>query len=55
MTRPMMWLIGMKFRVIAGSLPPVSQAATNQARCQQLAIRRSVYMAPFGAPVEPEV
>jgi hypothetical protein len=55
MTRPMMWLIGMKFRVIAGSLPSVSQAGPNQPRRQQLAISPSVYIAPFGVPVEPEV
>ena len=54
MTRPMMWLIGMKLRVIAGRLPSGSQSGVNQPR-QQLAIRRSVYIAPFGVPVEPEV
>ncbi len=54
MTRPMTWLMGMKFKVIAGSLPSVSQSGPNQPR-QQLAIRRSVYMAPLGVPVLPEV
>ena len=54
MTRPIMWLIGMKFSVIAGSLPSVSQSGPNHPR-QQLAIRRSVYIAPLGVPVLPEV
>lgn len=54
MTRPMMWLIGMKLKVIAGIFPVLSHSGLNQP-CQQLAIRRSVYIAPFGVPVEPEV
>jgi hypothetical protein len=54
MTRPMTWLIGMKLRLMAGSLPSVSHSGANHPR-QQLAIRRSVYMAPLGVPVLPEV
>jgi hypothetical protein len=50
----MTWLMGMKFNAIAGSSSSTSQSAVNQPR-QQLATRRSVYMAPFGAPVLPEV
>ena len=37
-----------------GQLAVRIQAGVNQPR-QQLAIRRSVYIAPFGVPVEPEV
>jgi len=44
----------MKLKLIAGSLPWGSQSGLNQPR-QQLAIKRSVYIAPFGVPVEPEV
>ena len=54
MKRPITWLIGMKLKVIAGSLPSVAQSGTTHPR-QQLAIRRSVYIAPLGVPVLPEV
>ena len=54
MTRPITWLMGMKLNVIAGSLPSASQSGANHP-AQHLAISRSVYIAPLGVPVLPEV
>ncbi|TEA01051.1 hypothetical protein CCUG60884_04210 [Mycobacteroides salmoniphilum] len=50
--RPMMWLIGMKFRPIMGRF---SVPAMTSSRIHQRRTMFSLCMAPLGAPVLPEV
>ena len=52
--RPIMWLIGMKLKVIDGWMPSSPQVPLTDRR-HELATRRSGYIAPFGVPVLPEV
>ena len=55
MPRPITWLIGMKLSVIDGSALRRRSQWPARLCASMLATRRSVYMAPFGAPVLPEV
>lgn len=52
MPRPITWLIGMKFSVIDAAVGPNQFLAD---RRNILATLYCGYMAPFGAPVLPEV
>src|SRR5690242_20976502 len=54
MPRPIMWLIGMKFKVIDGIVPP-SLHTVPWDRRHELATAFAVYIAPLGVPVLPEV
>ena len=54
MPRPIMWLIGMKLKVIDGWTPSSPQVPLTDRR-HELATSRSGYIAPFGVPVLPEV
>ncbi len=51
----MTWLIGMKLSVIDGLGACRHPSATRPTGATMLATRRSVYIAPFGVPVLPEV
>src|SRR5262245_66553728 len=54
MPRPITWLIGMKFNAICGIAPPLPHTVLLDRR-QVLATASTVYMAPLGVPVLPEV
>ncbi len=54
MPRPIMWLIGMKFNVIDGVAPSLPHIAMLDRRHAFTTIFVG-YIAPFGAPVLPEV
>ena len=52
--RPMMWLIGMKFNVISGKARPL--LTPDMLACRQRSVTPfTVYMAPLGEPVLPDV
>src|SRR5215207_3814580 len=54
MPRPIMWLIGMKFKVIDGVAPSLPHIAMLDRRHALITIFVG-YIAPFGAAVLPEV